>query len=189
MLNCMQMRHSHPSTTMIQFQSLLVHWKCYRFKWAKREILAEIMKICMIILIYEWSSLTPSSFIVQHNKCLRAFILIRGLPYFATGLVCLYAAENHSRKLAHKKADMFQFVQELNIHRIHDIIGVRGGGGGGLGAAAPRIFQIAIFGQKMHLTFGQNHLIFGQAMEKILGQLTSAPLNETGLIRLCMVFC
>ena len=53
-------------------------------------------------------------------------------------------------------------------------IGVRGGGGGGV--QPPIIFQIAIF--------GQNHLIFGQAMDKIFGQLTSAPLNETGPIRL-----
>ena len=27
---------------------------------------------------------------------------------------------------------------------------------------------------------GKNHLIFAQAMDKIVGQLTSAPLNETG---------
>ena len=60
------------------------------------------------------------------------------------------------------------------------IIGVRGGGGGG-GCSPPRIFQIAIFGQKK--IFGQNHLIFGQAMDKIFGQLTSAPLNETGPVR------
>ena len=35
-------------------------------------------------------------------------------------------------------------------------------------------------GAKTHVIFGQNHLIFGQAMDKIFGQLTSAPLNETG---------
>ena len=54
------------------------------------------------------------------------------------------------------------------------IIGVRG-----MGLA--RIFQIAIFlGENM--TFGQNHLIFGQAMENIFGQETSdppPPPNET----------
>ena len=49
------------------------------------------------------------------------------------------------------------------------------GGGGGGGCSPPRICQIAIF--------GQNHLIFGQAMEKIFGQLTSAPLNEIGPVR------
>ena len=60
----------------------------------------------------------------------------------------------------------------------------RGGGGGS--PPPPRIFQIAIFGQKNHVIFGQNHLIFGQAMDKIFGQLTSAPLNETGPVRLCV---
>ena len=61
-------------------------------------------------------------------------------------------------------------------------IGVRGGGGGG--SSPPVICQIAIFGPKKHVIFGQNHLIFGQAMEKIFGQLKSAPLNETGPVRL-----
>ena len=60
----------------------------------------------------------------------------------------------------------------------------RGGGGGGAAAAAPPppgIVKIAIFGgKKNQVIFGQNHWIFGQAMEKIFGQLTSAPLNETG---------
>ena len=72
-------------------------------------------------------------------------------------------------------------------------IGVRGGGGGGGGGGArglqppppPIIFQIAIFGPKNQVIFGQNHLIFGQAMEKIFGQLTSAPLNEIGPVRPC----
>ena len=50
-----------------------------------------------------------------------------------------------------------------------------GGGGGGEGLQPPIIFQIAIFGQKKQVVFGQNHLIFGQAMAKIFGQETSAP--------------
>ena len=44
------------------------------------------------------------------------------------------------------------------------------------GAAAPITnFQIAIFGPKNGVIFGQNHFIFRQAMDKIFGQLTSAP--------------
>ena len=77
----------------------------------------------------------------------------------------------------------------LVICRMHDIIGVRGGGGVGLGGGGctpPRIFKIAIFGAKNHVIFGQNHLIFGQAIDKIFGQLTSAPLNETCPVRVCM---
>ena len=58
---------------------------------------------------------------------------------------------------------------------------IRDGGGGGQ-PPAPRICQIAIFGQ-IKLIFRQNHLIFGQAMEKIFGQLTSAPLKDTGPVR------
>ena len=49
----------------------------------------------------------------------------------------------------------------------------------------PGILKIAIFGQKNQVIFGQNHWIFGQALEKIFRQLTSAPLNETGPVRLC----
>ena len=30
-------------------------------------------------------------------------------------------------------------------------------------------------------------MIFGQAMDKILGQLTSAPLNKTGPVRQCLL--
>ena len=69
------------------------------------------------------------------------------------------------------------------------IIGVRGGGGGGgaagraWGCSPPTNCQIAIY--KNHVIFWQNHLLFGQAMDKIFGQLTSAPLNETGPVRLC----
>ena len=44
-----------------------------------------------------------------------------------------------------------------------------------LGAVSPIEIQIAIFGQKKQIIFWQNHLIFGQAMEKIFGQLISAP--------------
>ena len=47
----------------------------------------------------------------------------------------------------------------------------------------PAFFKLPFSGKK-HVIFGQNHLIFGQAMEKIFGQLTSAPLNETGPVRL-----
>ena len=69
----------------------------------------------------------------------------------------------------------------------------RGGGGGGGGCSPPRNFQIAIFGQKNNVIFGQNHLIFGQAMDKIFGQLTSAPpppfRNETGPVRLYVTVC
>ena len=38
--------------------------------------------------------------------------------------------------------------------------------GGGLGGySPPRSFQKVIFGQKKQVIFGQNHLIFGQAVE------------------------
>ena len=46
-------------------------------------------------------------------------------------------------------------------------------GGGRAGAAAPPIiFQIANFWppQKNHIIFGKNHLILGQALQKIFGQ-------------------
>ena len=53
------------------------------------------------------------------------------------------------------------------------------------GAVAPlEFFQITIFGQQNLVIFGQNHLTFGQAVDKIFGQLTSAPLNKTGTVRL-----
>ena len=61
-------------------------------------------------------------------------------------------------------------------------IGVRGGGGGGL--QPPWNFSNSHIRAKNQVIFGQNHLIFGQAMEEIFGQLTSAPLNETGPVRL-----
>ena len=79
----------------------------------------------------------------------------------------------------------------FSVHQCASI-GVRGGGGGGWGAAdpppPPGIFQISFSGKKNHtiLILGQNHLIFGQAMDKIFGQLTSAPLNETGPVGLCV---
>ena len=55
-------------------------------------------------------------------------------------------------------------------------ISVQGGGGGG-GVAAPRILQVAFLGQKkqQQVIFQPNHLIFGQALEKLFGQETSAP--------------
>ena len=65
-------------------------------------------------------------------------------------------------------------------------MGVRGGGGGA-GAAAPWNFSNSHIRVENQEIFGQNHLIFGQAMEKIFGQLTSAPpppLNETGPVPL-----
>ena len=60
----------------------------------------------------------------------------------------------------------------------------RRGGGGGL--PPPSNFSNSHFRakKKNHVIFGQNHLIFGQAMEKIFGQLTSAPLNKTSPVRL-----
>ena len=63
-------------------------------------------------------------------------------------------------------------------------MGVRGGGGAG--AAAPWNFSNSHIRVENQVIFGQNHLIFGQAMEKIFGQLTSAPppLNETGPVPL-----
>ena len=66
-------------------------------------------------------------------------------------------------------------------------IGVRGGGGGGCRPPPPPpgIFQISFSGKKSH-NIRANHLIFGQAMDKIFGQLTSAPLNETGPVGLCV---
>ena len=64
------------------------------------------------------------------------------------------------------------------------VIGVRGGGGG---LQPPWIFSNSHFRAKKHVIFGQNHLIFGQAMEKIFGQLTSAPLNDTGPVRLWLL--
>ena len=56
----------------------------------------------------------------------------------------------------------------------------------GAGSCSPSgIFQIVIFGQNNIAIFGQNHLVFWQATEKTLGQLTSAPLNETDPVHLC----
>ena len=47
---------------------------------------------------------------------------------------------------------------------------------------------VGLEGGGLQKIFGQNHLIFGQAMDKIFGQLTSAPppppLNETDPVRL-----
>ena len=50
------------------------------------------------------------------------------------------------------------------------------------GAAAP---PPPIIFRAKKVIFGQNHLIFVQAIEKIFGQETSAPLNETRPVRLC----
>ena len=56
------------------------------------------------------------------------------------------------------------------------------------GAAAPLEFfwgkKEQFSGKKNQVIFGQNHLIFVQAMEKIFGQETSVPLNETRPVRL-----
>ena len=52
------------------------------------------------------------------------------------------------------------------------------------------IFLIAIFGEKQEIFWQNQGLIFGQAMEKIFGQVTSAPPpppNETGPVRLWFV--
>ena len=57
-------------------------------------------------------------------------------------------------------------------------------GGGGGGCSFPMIlsfFQVAIFGQQYIQVINnirRNHLIFGQALQKIFGQQTSAP-NQT----------
>ena len=58
-------------------------------------------------------------------------------------------------------------------------IGVQGGG---LGAAAP--LEFSDFRANYHAIFGQTHLFFGQAMEKIAPLIC---LNETGPVRLCPV--
>ena len=62
-----------------------------------------------------------------------------------------------------------------------------GGGGGCSPPPPPWHFQNSHIRAKNQVIFGQNHWIFGQAMEKIFGQLTSAPLNETGPVRLYAV--
>ena len=71
--------------------------------------------------------------------------------------------------------------EDLMILDIIYPIGVRGGGGGG-GSCTPYNFSISqSFGpNKNHVIFGQNHLIFGHAIKKKIGRLTSAPINETG---------
>ena len=52
----------------------------------------------------------------------------------------------------------------------------RGGGGGLLQPPPPRIVQNGNFRSKIHVIFGQNqNLLFGQALDKIFGQKTSAP--------------
>ena len=58
-------------------------------------------------------------------------------------------------------------------------IGIRGSPPPG-GLQAPLEFSNSHFCAKKHVIYGQNHLIFGQAMEKIFRQLTSAPINDTG---------
>ena len=65
-----------------------------------------------------------------------------------------------------------------------------GAGGGGGGLYPPlEFFKRPFSGKKtQHVIFGQNHLIFGQPMEKIFGQLTSAPLNENGPVRLWLCY-
>ena len=60
---------------------------------------------------------------------------------------------------------------------LKESIGVRGG-------VPPWNLFNSYFWAKKHVIFRQNHLIFRQAMETIFGQLTSAPLNETGPVRL-----
>ena len=45
------------------------------------------------------------------------------------------------------------------------------------GCSPPRIFSNSHFRAKNQVIFGQYHLIFVQAMEKIFGQQTSAPHN------------
>ena len=65
------------------------------------------------------------------------------------------------------------------------------GGGGGLEGSSP-FFQVNIFGQEKQVIFGQNNLIFGHALDKIFGQATPVPLNETCPVRLWgggLLFC
>ena len=66
---------------------------------------------------------------------------------------------------------------------MHARIGVRGGGGGAGWAAAPWNFANSHFRAKNHVIFGQNQLIFGQAMEKSI-RATDPP-HENGPVRLC----
>ena len=58
--------------------------------------------------------------------------------------------------------------------------------GGGGGCSPSRIFQIVIFGRekKNQVIFGQNHLIFVQAMEKYIPARDFSPPNETRPVRL-----
>ena len=62
-------------------------------------------------------------------------------------------------------------------------------GGWGLPPPPPRMYEIAISGKKQ--AFGQNHLIFGQAMKKIFGQGTSPPPppgRNTSRTPICLVY-
>ena len=52
-------------------------------------------------------------------------------------------------------------------------IGIRGGGGGTRWASATLNFSNGHFWAKQQVIFAQNHLIFGQALEKIFGHETS----------------
>ena len=66
-------------------------------------------------------------------------------------------------------------------------IGVYEAGAGGGGCSPPQNFSNSHFlaKKKNRVIFRQNHLIFAHAMDKIFRQLTSAPLNKTGPVRLC----
>ena len=79
-------------------------------------------------------------------------------------------------------------LKRILVFRVCSHRRTRRGGGGAWGLQPPRIFQISHFRAKKHVIFGQDHLVFGQALEKIFGQLTSAssPLNETGPVCLCL---
>ena len=107
--------------------------------------------------------------------CLKTISRFSGINKLRMNLKKIYvtniniAANKYLYRVAQKKMEQHTSCN-MWMHRR-----TRRGGGGGA-AAPPRIFQIAIFGEKQnHVIFGQNHLIFGQAMEKIFGQLISAP--------------
>ena len=139
-------------------------------------------------LLNEWNFFTSWMEWIIHSILFRK-LYINGLINNANNLtftLYLYLPGEKICLRMQSVSKRLQYMTECAWWRITIIsltIGVRGGGPGGCGPH--RIFQIAIFGQK-HVIFGQNQLIFWQAMEKIFGQQTSAPLNETGPVHLCL---
>ena len=74
---------------------------------------------------------------------------------------------------------LFESIDYLLLYSFHmhrrTGHGVWEGGGGGGGYSPPRVFQIAIFGGKNQVIFGQNHLIVVQAMEKNIRAIEVSP--------------